>query len=98
MGSSTLYMNRYDGNKSARNSNQGNQVHFVPKNIEMQTVIEPRAKYNRNNSNKNILVRGKQQNTNNERKLKLKAKVSNSSSGSYFSSHSEAANNRSALY
>jgi hypothetical protein len=59
MGSSTLYMNRYDGNKSARNANQCNQVHFVPKNIEMQTVIEPRAKYNRNNSNKNIVARGK---------------------------------------
>ena len=39
-------MNRY----KAANTTRNNFVHYVPKNIEMQTVIEPRKKYfNRTN-------------------------------------------------
>ena len=37
------YYNRYGASKTTRN----NQIHFVPKNLEIKTTVEPKNRYTR---------------------------------------------------
>ena len=52
-GTSTLYMNRY-----AAQTTRHNRVHYIPNNIEMQTVVELRKKYNRSNAGQGMKFGG----------------------------------------